>query len=342
MVKLTSNLAAKFAMLAMAGIRREFPNKPGHIHLAVTDSARPRHLHPVFFGCFDWHSAVHTHWTLVRLVRVVPHFDGRIDAVRLLREQLTPEKLQTEANYFSHREHQSFERMYGWAWALALAGELHQFESFADLRAAIEPLENRLVELVHDYLPRLPRPIRSGTHSDTGFALSMLFDYAEVSGKDSLQELVTNRGVEFYRDDKRFPFAYEPSGEDFFSSGLNEADFMRRVLARDEFACWYSSFLPDGDADVQTYIEPVVVDHPEDGRLAHLAGLNLSRAWTLAGIAGAMPPGDQRQRIIALAGTHLEQLDDDVFSGCYEGEHWLGTFAVYALTTIADEIATSN
>ncbi len=262
--------------------------------------------------------------------------EGRLAA------HLTAENLRAEAAYFATKENRSFERMYGWAWALRLAAELRAWDD-PDARqwaANLAPLERKLVALTSDYLPRLTSPIRSGVHPDTAFALAQALDYARAVGDADLEKLIVARAREYYLGDRAYPAGYEPSGEDFFSPGLNVADLLRRVLGPGEFSRWLDGYLPGLRAgDLGSWARAAEVSDLSDPRIVHLVGLNLTRAWTMRGILSALPPEDPR-------GAPLEksaQLHADaglryVSSGHYEGEHWLATFAVYLLTqTGADE-----
>lgn len=334
--RLTDSQVEAFAQLALDGIVREWPNKPGQVYVGPESARTPREMHPVFYGSFDWHSAVHGHWLLVRLLKEYPEASINAEIRRVLNDQLTSTALLKEAAYFDEKQNRGFERMYGWAWLLRLATELHDWNDHDGRRwaQALRPLEQRIVVAVMDYLPRLSYPIRTGVHPDTAFALSFELDYARAVGNADLARLIEQKAHEFYMADTDYPSRYEPSGEDFFSSGLNEADFMRRVLPQAQFAIWLDDFLPNASkGDLSNLGVPVIVSDPTDGRLVHLAGLDLSRAWTLNGIASALPAGDGRIVLLtAAAAAHTEVGLDYVFSGFYEGDHWLASFAVYLLT----------
>lgn len=327
---------AAFANQAMVGIQREFPYAPGLVVANADPPPLPRQQHPVFYGCFDWHSAVHSHWLLVRLLRLYGAETAVSTPIRdLLNHQFTTPKLQAEADYLASRP--GFERMYGWAWVLRLALELHGWDD-ADGRqwaANIQPLAQTIVSHVHGYLPRLTWPIRCGFHPESAFPLGQILDYARTVGDRALADLVVATSMAFYAADQNYPAAYEPSGHDFFSAGLNEADLMRRVLPPDEFGDWLGRFLPGlASGDCGHLLTPVAVSDVHDGALVHLAGLNLSRAWTMHAIAQALPdPTDPRRAVlIAAAGRHAEAGLSYVFSGDYMGDHWLASFAIYLLT----------
>ncbi len=333
---LTPAQATDFAQLALNGMDREFPHKPGVLFNSVDEVQRPQVLHPVFFGSYDWHSSVHGHWLLVRLLRRQPDLPLAGEIRRRLEPHFLRTNLAAEAAMFDRAGNKSFERMYGWAWGLRLAAELRAFDD-PDARRWAEnfaPLEQKLVALVKDYLPKLTYPVRTGVHPDTGFALAQILDYARCVGDAQLETLVKRRAMAFYGTDRDYPLAYEPSGEDFFSSGLNEADLMRRVLPRKDFARWLKAFWPSlRRGDTGAWGNPAEVSDLSDPKIVHLVGLNLSRAWTLQGIASALPPQDARRReLTKAAAAHAAAGLKYVFSGHYEGEHWLGTFAVYYLT----------
>jgi len=328
--------ASAFAQLALQGIDREYPNKPAEVLRGPADILSPSAMHPAFYGCFDWHSAVHGHWLLVRLLRNCPALPEAATVRSRLAEHLTAANLATEAAYFEPKENRGFERMYGWAWALRLAAEL---KAWADPDARtwaknLEPLEQRLVALVRDFLPRLAYPVRTGLHPDTAFALGQIRDYARVAGDAGLEQMITARTRHYYLADRNYPLSYEPSGEDFFSAGLNVADAMRRVLPPAEFSSWLDEFVPGLRAgDLGQWGRPAEVSDPTDGRIIHLAGLNLNRAWNLGGILSVLPPADPRRAALEAAMQAHETAGlDYVFSGHYEGEHWLATFAVYHLS----------
>lgn len=333
---LTEDQITLFAGLALTGIVQEYPNKPSNTLASPDDLQSPREMHPVFYGCFDWHSAVHGHWLLVRLLRQYPDSDSAAEIRTLLDEQLTESKLAAEAAWLEQDHNKSFERMYGWAWLLKLAAELESWDDpdAARWREALRPLESVIVSRARAWLPLLSFPIRTGVHRDTAFALSLMLDYARTVGDAPLEELILGKSRQFYLSDRDYPAAYEPSGHDFFSPGFNEADLMRRVLAPAEFSEWLDRFLPGLRTEsLGPMMEPVAVPDVTDGHLVHLAGLDLSRAWTMRGIAAALPPDDPRAGILqSSADRHAVAGLAYVDSGHYEGEHWLATFAVYHLT----------
>lgn len=328
---------AAFANLAMESLVREYPNKPGQVYTGPESAKTPREMHPVFYGSFDWHSAVHGHWMLVRLLKTNPGSSVDAEIRALLNKQLTAEGLQAEADYFDAKTNRSFERMYGWAWLLQLATELHGWDDPDGKRwaANLKPLEDRIVALLEAYLPRLTWPIRMGVHPDSAFAFGMELDYARKVGNRKLEQALVEKVLAFYAEDKDYPVQYEPSGEDFFSAGLNEADLMRRVLTGEEYSTWLDGFFPGlEDGEMGNLLTPTHVSDVTDGRLVHLAGLNLSRAWCLEGILSALPMTDKRRPVLEKAArAHREVGLDYVFTGDFMGEHWLASFAIYVVTS---------
>ena len=328
--------ADRFAALVLAGIDREYPNKPGEVLGGPQDLKTPRQMHPAFFGHYDWHSSVHGHWVLLRLLRLYPQIAQAAEIRARLDAHLDEANIRAEAAYFDGRENRSFERMYGWAWALRLALELHAWDDPEARRwsAAFAPLETKLVAMTLDYLPRLSYPVRSGVHPDTAFALAQILDYARGVDHAALEALVVRRARDYFLGDRDYPVAYEPSGQDFFSPGLNTADLMRRVLPTSEFRVWLDGFWPGlRRGKLGSWGVPAQVSDLEDPQLVHLVGLNLSRAWTMQGVSSRLDKNDRRAlalepAMLVHAGAGLEY----VFSGHYEGEHWLATFAVYYLS----------
>jgi Protein of unknown function (DUF2891) len=325
----------RFTKLALACIDREYPNKPEHVLDSAADAKPPSAFHPAFFGCYDWHSSVHGHWMLVRLLKTVPDIAEHEGAPARLSAHFIPAAMATEAQYLDVKSNKSFERTYGWAWMLRLATELQtlDYPDSKTWRANVEPLVKMVVSRFKDFLPKLTSPIRTGVHPNTAFALGEALDYARTSGDAELEKLVVKRAREYYEKDRACPLAYEPSGEDFFSPCLEEADLMRRVLPQAEFAKWLQLFLPGLAAGKPFPLSPAVVTDPTDPRLVHLDGLNLTRAWTLRAIARALPTSDARRKVLEKsAAEHSAAGLTRIASGNYEGEHWLASFAVYLLT----------
>jgi hypothetical protein len=321
--------AERFANLALACVHREYPNKIGHNLNSDADVAPPRALTPAFYGCYDWHSSVHGHWLLARLARTFPDAPFTAPARAALRESLSAANIEKEAAYLRGDGRASFERPYGLAWLLQLGAELREWDDplARELSANLQPLETAATERLKAWLPKLTHPVRSGEHSQTAFALGLLIDAARSSHDDAFVNLLTKKARDFYAADRNCPLAYEPSGEDFLSPCIAEADVMRRVMKPAEYATWLRAFMP------AVTLRPEVVSDPSDPKLAHLDGLNLSRAWMLEGITSGLPKGDPR--IAALrksAAAHRNAGLAAVTGEHYEGGHWLGSFAVYLTT----------
>src|SRR6059036_3339558 len=328
--------AERFARLALACVEKEYPNKISHVLNSDTDVAPPRKLTPAFYGCYDWHSSVHGHWLLVRLLRTFPDASFAGAARDALRKSLTAENLNREAAYLRGAGRASFERPYGLAWLLQLCAELREWDDdqARELSANLRPLEEAAIERLKTWLPKLSHPVRIGEHDQTAFGLGLMLDYARVTKNGSFAKLVTDSAKKFFLADKDCPLSYEPSGEDFLSPCLAEADVMRRVLFPAEFAKWLKDFLPQIPTSASAnWLRPVVSPDPSDPKLAHLDGLNLSRAWMLEGIVSALPADDARRpALVATAEAHRRAGLAAVTGEHYEGGHWLGSFAVYLTT----------
>jgi hypothetical protein len=334
---ITIDQANHFARLARDCIQRELPNKIEHVVNDTSDLKRPRELHPAFYGCLDWHSAVHGHWLLVRLLRTVPALSDTAAIRAALDANLTAGNLAAEVAYFAGPNRQSFERTYGWAWLLQLAAELHGWDD-PDARrwsAHLAPLTETIALCYLAFLPKQTYPVRTGVHANTAFGLALALDYARAVGHAELAALIAERATTYYAADRDAPAAWEPGGEDFLSPSLVEADLMRRVLPLADFAAWLHGFLPHGlPAPLRA---PAIVSDRSDGKLAHLDGLNLSRAWCLRAIANALPAAASddalRVELTAAADAHAAAGLAHVATGDYMGEHWLASFAVYLLGT---------
>lgn len=321
--------AERFANLALACVHREYPNKISHNLSSDADVAAPRALTPAFYGCYDWHSSVHGHWLLARLARTFPNAPFATPARDALRESLSAANIAKEAAYLRGEGRASFERPYGLAWLMLLGAELREWDDplARELSANLRPLELASTERLKAWLPKLTHPVRSGEHSQTAFALGLLIDSARISHDDEFVNLLTKKAREFYTSDRTCPLSYEPSGEDFLSPCLAEADVMRRVMKPAEYATWLRGFLP------RIELKPEVVSDPSDPKLAHLDGLNLSRAWMLEGIASGLPKNDARVASLRkTAAAHRNAGLAAVTGEHYEGGHWLGSFAVYLTT----------
>jgi len=328
--------AERFANLALACVHKEYPNHISHTLTSDADVRPPRNLTPAFYGCYDWHSSVHGHWLLVRLLKTFPDAPFVEPARKALGESLTADNLAREAAYLGGQGRASFERPYGLAWLLQLAAELREWDDSEGkaMAANLHPLEEVVLERLKNWLPKLSNPVRIGEHDQTAFGLGLMLDYARGQGDQEFAQLLVSKARQFYMNDRNCPLAYEPSGEDFLSPCIGEADLMRRVLPRPEFARWLGAFMPQiSAAGGGEWLEPVRSPDPSDPKLAHLDGLNLSRAWMLEGIAAGLPDADKRlPSILETADAHRRAGLAAVTGEHYEGGHWLGSFAVYLVT----------
>lgn len=328
--------AERFARLALACVGKEYPNKISHVLNSDADVAPPRQLTPSFYGCYDWHSSVHGHWLLVRLARTFPDAPFAEPSRDALRRSLTLENLKREAEYLRGEGRASFERPYGLAWLLQLCTELREWDDplAKELATNLRLVEEAALERLKVWLPKLSHPVRIGEHAQTAFALGLLLDYARSTRNVDFEKLLATQARKFYFADQACPLNYEPSGEDFLSPCLAEADVMRRVLAPAEFASWLKAFLPQiPTKEEATWLSVTVSPDPTDPKLAHLDGLNLSRAWMLEGIVSALPERDSRQPALrAATEAHRRAGLAAVTGEHYEGGHWLGSFAVYLVT----------
>jgi hypothetical protein len=328
---LTDAAADRFAGLVLKCVRQEYPSKLDHVMNGAGEVQAPRALHPAFYGCFDWHSAVHGHWMLVKLLREHPGLTrgGEIRAV--LDENLSSERIAAEVAYLGQGNRRSFERTYGWAWLLKLAAELRSWDDPAAARwaAALQPLADDLVRQFQAFLPKQTYPIRTGVHPNTAFSLDLALDYARAAGDTGFEALLLERSRTWFGQDRQGPLAWEPGGEDFLSPCLEEAALMARVLPPRAFRRWLDGFLPR----LPGGLVPAVVSDRTDPKIVHLDGLNLSRARVLRRIATALGPADPRSaRLRQLADRHARASLPHLASGSYEGEHWLATFAVRFLS----------
>jgi len=326
--------ATRFAALALKCLHQEYPNHISHTLAGDADARTPKLLTPAFYGCYDWHSDVHGHWLLVRLLRLFPDAPFAAEARAGLNASFTPAAIEGEVTYLQQKGRESFERPYGLAWLLKLSAELRSWDD-PDARrwsATLAPLETEAAARLGRWLPKLHYPIRIGEHDQTAFAFGLIWDWAGVAGDSQMRAALEDAARRFYQRDRNCPLAYEPSGEDFLSPCLAEADFMRRVLAPERFAPWLTGFLPQipRGAGHAAWLVPGVVTDRADPKLAHIDGLNLSRAWMLQGIAQGLPPHDARiAALLAAASAHSAAALPAVTGEHYEGGHWLGTYAVY-------------
>lgn len=333
-IVLDQSQAERLITLPMNCITNPLPYKSGLTIAKEEDLSMPIVHHPAFYGCFDWHSAVHGHWSIVFLLKTYPNLSVQKEARQLLDRNLTKENIETEIAYFKMNKYtKSFERTYGWAWLLKLQEELLSWDDPDAKRwsAALNPLCQLLSEKYIDYLPKLVYPIRVGEHSNTAFGLTFAYDYAVQVDDKALKSMIESRAKEFYMDDEACPISWEPSGYDFLSPCLEELDIMRRVLSKVEFASWASKFLTGLD-DGKLAIEPGKIKDRTDGKLVHLDGLNFSRAWSLYKAAEQL----NNKGLKKIADTHLKYSLDNIKDGDYAGEHWLASFALYALKTKGD------
>jgi hypothetical protein len=330
---ITSATASKFAKLALKHVAREYPNKLDHVLNGPLDLKEPRDLHPVFFGSFDWHSCVHGYWLLATVLRLFPDIGEASEIKKLFEGQLTSSKVDAELDYLDQPLRATFERPYGWAWLLMLAAELsrHESRNAKQWSEAVTPLATAFADHFLAFLPKATYPTRVGTHFNSAFAVALALEYAEIASNEALRQLLMTKAREWYGRDADCQ-AWEPGGDDFLSPALVEAECMRRVLDAGEFSLWLDRFLPRlADRQPSTLFTPAIVSDRSDGKIAHLDGLNLSRAWCWRSISASWAPSDARRSIaLDAADAHLAASLPHV-AGDYMGEHWLATFAVLAL-----------
>lgn len=327
--RLTLKQANNLAELPLSCMQVEYPNKLGQTLGGKKDIGEPHQLHPAFYGCFDWHSAVHGHWSLVKLLKEFPLLE-RADFIRnKLKENITEENIQTEVVYFQGEHSKTFERTYGWAWLLKLAEELYAWNDplAHELRKNLQPLTDLIVEQYISFLPKLKYPIRVGEHTNTAFGLSFAWDFAVTTQHKKLKIAIEARAKDFYLNDSKCPLSWEPSGYDFLSPCFEEIDLMRRILNRDKFKNWIDNFAPQLKSE-KYQLKVGEVSDRTDGKLVHLDGLNFSRAWVLYGLAKQYP---EYKHLINIANEHVKYSLPNLVDDSYEGGHWLGSFAIYAL-----------
>jgi hypothetical protein len=333
MQRLDRTLAERWAALALANVARPYPYKLDQLLHADLDARPPRAIHPAFWGSYDWHSCVHMHWTLVRLLRRCPDHRCAAETVQHLSERLTAASIEGELASLARPGHASFERPYGWGWLLKLAAELDALASertdLAGPALALAPLARAIADRWLDYLPRVDYPTRAGTHGNTAFALLLTLDYAEAVQHRALVTLIGQRVERWYGRDRRYPADYEPSGEDFLSPGLVEAALVRRAVDGCSFADWWVQFEPSAPA-LAAWLTPARVGDPRDPKIVHLHGLNLSRAWCWRQLLPELPA--------SLAGLAERTIEEHLaaslpasIDGEYVGTHWLASFALLAV-----------
>ncbi len=328
---LTVTGASHLASLPLKCIQQQFPYKTGVVFTDSSLITAPANYHPAFCGCFDWHSSVHGHWMLVRLVKLFPSLPESEKIRNILKQQLTNANITQELKLFSDKNNSTFERTYGWAWLLQLQKELLEWNEpiGKQLSANVQPMASYFSQKYREYLKKLVYPIRVGEHSNLAFGLKLAWDYAVTAKDDSLQTAIRQAAIKFYKNDTNGPLRWEPGGTDFLSPCLEEADLMWRVLPAAEYEKWLEKFLPALFVPKINLAVGEVKDR-SDGRLVHLDGLNFSRASCLYGIAHHI--GKNKAALLALANKHLSAALPHVATGEYMGEHWLASFAVYALT----------
>jgi len=328
-VKLTLAEANRLSKLPLKCIDNEYPNKLGQVLASGKDIANPKTLHPAFYGCFDWHSSVHGHWSLVKLLKEFPNLQNAQSIKDKLLKNISKESILAEVAYFKRKNSGNYERTYGWAWLLKLAEELHTWQTpFArKLENNLKPLTDVIVANFENFLPKLHYPIRVGEHPNTAFGMSFAYDYALTLNDVKLKDIIAKRAKDFYLNDKNCPLSWEPSGFDFLSPCLEEVDIMRRVLPKTEFKNWLATFLPQ-ITNANFKLKVGIVADRTDGKLVHLDGLNFSRAWCLYGLANQYPEYSYLKNI---ANKHILYSLPSIVDGNYEGGHWLGSFAIYAL-----------
>lgn len=327
--------AQRLVSLPINCVNVEFPNRLGQTLGGTEDLQSPKELHPAFYGCFDWHSSVHGHWSLVSLLKQFPQLENASDIKKKLLDNISKDNIEKEVAYFHGKHNKSYERTYGWAWLLKLAEEIHTWddETARELEKNLQPLTDLIVQKYIDFLPKLNYPIRVGEHPNTAFGLAFAWDYANTVGNQSLKEMIEKRAKDFYMNDANCPISWEPSGYDFLSPCLQEAAIMKRVLPTSEFKTWFGDFLPQlKDANYQLAVGEV--SDRTDGKLVHLDGVNFSRAWALYDIVKDLPEYSHLKNV---ANEHINYSLPNVVGDSYEGGHWLGSFAIYALNSAGND-----
>ncbi len=330
-LKLTAEGASHFANLALNCLQQEYPNKLGQVLTGANSLMEPQKLHPAFYGCFDWHSSVHGHWMLLRLLKQFPALPEAKEIKKKLSQNLTVANIAAEVDYFKHAS-KSWERMYGWAWLLKLAEELSTYNTPEGRKWSqnLQPLTDAIIARYKEFLLVQTYPVRTGVHPNTAFGLSYAWDYAHTTGERRFQTIIEKSAKEYYLLDEKCPAGWEPSGEDFLSACLEEANLMRRVLPKEVFGQWFKRFLPK--KKLMQLSTPANVSDRSDPKIVHLDGLNLSRAWCLYGIYPHIKSKKQRKHMLKAAWEHLNVTIPNIASEHYEGTHWLASFAVYALS----------
>ncbi len=336
-VALTADLASRFARIALGHVTREYPNHILHGLEGPEDVGTPSQLHPLFYGSYDWHSCVHGYWMLARLLRLFPALP-EADAIRELFDGMfVADTVAGECAYFDRPSARGYERPYGWGWLLKLAAELQDHER-SRWGETLQPLTDRIVDRFRDFLPIASYPVRTGTHYNTAFALRLAADYAETEGDVAFLDLLRQTALRWYGEDRNCPAWGEPSGDDFLSPALIEAECLRRLMPADDCAIWFERFLPQiASGEPATLFRLPRVTDRSDGKIAHLDGLSLSRAWCFGALASVLPANDVRRAVMGDAHRRLLEAGLGHVAGDYMGEHWLASFAVLALTEVTHE-----
>ena len=329
-ITLSLEQANTLVTLPLECVQKEYPNKLGHTLGEKGDWGEPHELHPAFYGCFDWHSAVHGHWSMVRLLKNFPNLEEAEHVRNILSENMSQENMAIEVAYFEGKHNRNYERTYGWGWLLKLAEEIHTWDDplARELEQNMKSLTALIAQKLIDYLPKLVYPVRVGTHTNTAFGLSFAWDYAQTLNDTQLLKAIKERAIHFYASDEGCPLTWEPSGADFLSPCFEEIDLMRRILPKTEFLAWMDSFMPQLKSSEFT-VDVAEVGDRADGQLVHLDGLNFSRAWVLYGLAKQYP--EDYGHLNELAHKHVAYSFPNLIGDDYEGGHWLGSFAIYAL-----------
>ena len=334
-VEFTREEANRLAELPLNCINTEYPNKLNQTLENQEALGEPSELHPAFYGCFDWHSSVLAHWSMVSLLKQFPDLEKAETIREKLKESLSEENIQGEVAYFNREQSDSFERTYGWAWLLKLAEEIETWNDplAKELKQNLDPLTNLIVNKYLEFLPKLNYPIRVGEHANTAFGLSFAYDYAVATENTEFKQLISNRARDFYLKDDNCPITWEPGGFDFLSPCLEEVNIMRRVLPKNAFEMWLEDFLPQLKSE-DFEMEVGEVSDRTDGKLVHLDGLNFSRAWVFYGLINQYP--EKFSHLQEIADRHVAYSFPNLVGDSYEGGHWLGTFAIYALQESKD------
>ncbi len=331
--KLTIDGASHLASLPLKCLLQEYPNKVSHTAISDSDQMlTPIQMHPVFYGCFDWHSSVHGYWMLVRLMKLFPQLPEAAAVRDIFNKNITTANVAMESKYFDGKLSKTFERTYGWAWLLKLQQELSDWNDADAIswKNKLQPLVDKVIVGWRAFLPKQTYPNRTGVHPNTAFGMVFALDYARAKGDKVFEEDIIRFAKQLFGNDRNAPASWEPDGSDFLSPSLEESDLMRRVLAKDDFIKWFNNFYSNAALSHLTQL-PVVSDRT-DLQIVHLDGLCFSRSWCMKDIASLLPASDKRKKILCTsAARHLAASLPNVVSGSYGGEHWLASFAVYAL-----------